>query len=267
MSLKLEKPLVTLDVETTGTDPEVNRVIQIGLIKLYPDGHETEWKSYVNPGVPIPSYLTREVHGITDEDVANAPTFASLAPMLANGLREVDLCGFSLKFDLDFLSAEFKRADVAHSLNDVRIADVYEVLKLVEPRSLIEATKRHLGEDLEGAHDALVDARATLRLLQHFVKTRSELPKTVDGFHKLVFETAPPGFIDPGKKFRWEGSEAVVAFGKKHNGHALQDVAQQDRGFLEWMIRSDFPSMTKKIARDALKGQYPKKETQGPGGD
>ncbi len=260
MSLELDKPLITLDVETTGTDPNVNRVIQIGLVKLYPDGRETEWKSYVNPGVPIPPHLTQEVHRITDADVADAPTFASLASMLANGLYEVDLCGYSLKFDLAFLTAEFKRAGVAHPLDSVRIADVFEILKLVEPRSLVEAVKRHLGEDLEGAHDALVDARATLRLLQHFVKTRPELPKTVDGFHKLVFETAPPGFVDPGKKFRWEGSEAVVAFGKKHNGRALQDVAKQDRGFLEWMMRSDFPPMTKKIVDDALKGQYPKKK-------
>ena len=260
MSLELEKPLVTLDVETTGTNPEVDRVIQIGLIKLYPDGRETEWKSYVNPGVPIPPYLTQEVHGITDADVANAPTFASLASMLANGLYAVDLCGFSLRFDLDFLTAEFKRVNVAHPLDNIRIADVYEVLKLIEPRSLVAAVKRHLGEDLEGAHDALVDARATLRLLQHFVKTRPELPKTVDGFHKLIFETAPSGFVDPDRKFRWEGKEVVVAFGKKHNGHALREVVEQDRGFLEWMMRSDFSPMTKEIVRGALEGRYPEKE-------
>jgi len=251
--LQLKKPLISLDVETTGTNPKEDRIVQIGLVKLYPDGHETEWETLVNPGIPVPEEVTK-IHGITNEMLATAPTFKSLAPMLAQGFSQGDFCGFNLRFDLDFLTAEFARAGVANTLGTVKIVDAHKIFQMKEPRTLSAAVKKYLGVEHEGAHNALVDARMTLRVMMKQLEIHPDLPQTVDELHKLLFETAPHGFLDPDRKIAWRNGRAVIAFGNQFNGVPLEKV---NHDFLRWVLRKDFNPAVKKIIVDALRGVFP----------
>ncbi len=253
-SLKLSRPLITLDVETTGPDHHVDRVCQIGIVKLYPDGKQTEWESLVNPEVVISEEMV-QIHHVTNEMVAKAPKFAELAPMLAQGLSDVDFCGFNLQFDLDFMISEFNRARVPHSLRDVQVVDVWHIFKMMKPRNLTAAVKEYLNEEHYLAHTALGDAKATLRVFLRQLEMHPELPSTVEELHALLFETIPPGSLDPDSKIVWRNGKAVLNFGKL-SGTPLEKV---DRDYLEWILRKDFNKYIRKIAQDALNGIYPEK--------
>ena len=254
--LKLDKPLISLDVETTGTNPKEDRVLQIGIVKLYPDGKQTEWQTLLNPGVHISDEMI-QIHHITNEMITKAPTFKSLAPMLASAFSVVDFCGFNLRFDLDFLTAEFDRVDEPHTLKNVKVVDAFKIFQMKEPRTLSAAVKKYLGEEHYLAHDALGDARATLRVLLKQLEIHPELPQTVDELHVLLFETAPEGFLDVDRKIAWKNGKAVIAFGNKFNGVALEAV---ERSYLEWMARKNFGPQVLKIVEDALNGIFPTKE-------
>ena len=254
--LKLDKPLISLDVETTGTNPKEDRVLQIGIVKLYPDGKQTEWQTLLNPGVHISDEMI-QIHHITNEMIAKAPTFASLAPMLASAFSVVDFCGFNLRFDLDFLIAEFERADEPHTLKNVKIADAFKIFQMKEPRTLSAAVQRYLGEEHYLAHDALADARVTLKVLLKQLEIHPDLPQTVDGLHALLFETIPDGYLDVDRKIAWRNGKAVIAFGNRFNGVPLEKV---ERSYLEWMSRKNFSPQVKLIVDNALSGIFPTKE-------
>lgn len=170
--LDLKRPLIILDVETTGTHPQFDRVVQVGLVKVYPEGRETTWMSLINPGMPIPPE-TSAIHGITDEMVRSAPTFKTIAPPLAAGLKGCDLAGFQIQFDKFFLEKEFERCGGRNIFEGARIVDALRIYKQRHPRTLTAAVEEYLGEKLEGAHDALVDATATWRVIQAQMKTLS----------------------------------------------------------------------------------------------
>ncbi len=252
MPLKLTRPLLTLDTETTGPQPAVDRICEIGIVKRYPDGKETQWRSLVNPLIPISAFISK-IHGITDEDVKTAPTFGQLASKLAKGFLDVDFCGYNLEFDLNFLIAEFERIHMPHTLRDVRIADVFEVYKIKRPRTLSAAIKEVLKREHEGAHGALADAQGTLDLLDGLIEMYPDLPDTVDGLHSLVYEQIPEGYLDRKKRIAWIDGVATLAFGK-HQGRALKDIPN---GYLEWMLNGNFPLIVKQIIEKALAGEYP----------
>lgn len=251
--LHLERPLVCLDLETTGIFPARDRIVQIGIVKFYPNGEVTEWQSLINPGMAIDPEASA-VHKIDDAAVEHAPTFADLAPIIAGGLEDCDLLGYNLKvFDIPFLQAEFARC--SFTFKEPRVIDVFKLYQRVSPRNLTAAVKEFLGETFEAAHDALADVRMTARVLEAMLTQHPEIPTNVQGIHDLLFK--PVNGLDADRKFAWKGAECVLNFGK-WAGFSIRDP--QVRGYLDWIAsKGNFAEDTKSIARLALAGQYPRK--------
>lgn len=256
MRLTLDRPLVFFDLETTGTRQGVDRIVQIAAQKVYPDGKMTSWQSLVNPGMPIPPRAS-EVHGITDEKVKDAPSLAVVGPLFARALEGSDVSGFNVRrFDWPFLLAEFERVKLVFTWAP-RIVDAMAIYRHFHPRDLAAALATYVGREHTGAHDAMADVIATREVLVAQLE-QHELPATVAAVEEMFVD---PDEIDLGGKFKFEGEEAVITFGK-YAGTVLSKV---DRGFLEWMLRGDFAADAKHIAREALSGRFPTrtKKTEG----
>ena len=256
MSLDLNCPLVVLDTETTGTSTKADRVVQIALTKVYPGGKEKEWSTYVNPGISIPPEATA-IHGIDDEKVKDSPTFKDLAAVLAAGFRGADFCGFNVSFDLRILKAEFERVGLRPCPINGRIVDAFSIFVEYHPRNLTAAAREYLSEDLEGAHDAVVDMRASWRIVKAQLE-RHQLSSSVEELHRKYFETPPDGCVDSSGMLRWRHGEAVFVRGKY--GDTATPLKNVDHGYLRWIIANDFSEDLKRICRAALNRQYPKRD-------
>jgi DNA polymerase-3 subunit epsilon len=258
--LRLDRPIVFFDIESTGTSPETDRIIELAVIKLKPNGELVEWTQRFNPGCPIPPE-TSAVHGITDSDVAGCPRFAERARAIARGLQGCDLAGHNARqFDIKMLRAEFKRAGVPFSLDGIRVVDTKAIFFQREPRDLNAAVAKYLGdaaarEHQEVAHSALGDVRATMAVLAGQLDHYADLPPTVDELHAYC-ATRRPDFVDDEGKFRWRFREATLAFGM-NQGRSLRELAQQDPGYLRWMLEDDFSDEVKLIVSEALEGRFP----------
>lgn len=253
MRLSLTRPLVLIDLETTGTNAQLDRIVQLAVIALGADGSRRDKVRLINPGVPIPASATA-VHGITDEAVMDAPTFKEVARGLAALLEGADIGGYNVRrFDWSMLCAEFRRAGVTIE-EQRRFVDAQAIFFLKHPRTLAAAAKVYCDEDFTAAHDALADIRMTERVLAAQLDTHAELPGTVDELDALLFPE-DPSVIDKSGKFRWRDGEATVAFGR-HAGRPMREV---DVGFYGWMLSADFPADTKAIAAAAIEGRYPER--------
>ena len=256
--LALDRPLVCVDLEATGVWVERDRVVQIAVARICPDGTSTSWSSLVNPQQPIPPAVTA-IHGISDAMVASAPTFAQLAPTVAACLSDCDLAGYNIeRFDRRLLAAEFRRAGMENPTAGARVIDAYAIFVRQESRSL-EAALRFYGVE-EGlidrqAHDASSDVTATVAVLVAQLDTYPEVPKTVNELHAWLYPRDPQ-WIDADGKLVWRDGIATVAFGTQA-GTPLVDLATTDRGFLEWVLRKNFSDEVKTICRDALAGRFP----------
>jgi DNA polymerase-3 subunit epsilon len=246
----LQRRICALDLETTGVNPNTDRIIQIGVIRIEVDGTLKEGVQLVNPGCPIPPESTA-VHGITNEMVQDKPRFETLAPGLFAGLKEADLCGFNISFDIRFLIAEFSRHKFDYKPG--KIIDGMKIFHKYYRRDLSAAHREYCGEPFEGAHDALADARAALNVICAQLRRHTDLPRNVDDLHREFFETVAPGKVDVAGKLAWKNGKASINFGK-HTGVPLDLVP---KSYLEWMLTGDFPEETKEIIRNALKGVYP----------
>lgn len=254
--MPLENPLIVFDLETTGINARIDRIVQMAVIKIKPDGAMTEWSTLVNPGVPIPPDASA-VHKITDAMVQGAPTFFELAPTLAVGFTGCDLCGYNVMFDIGFLMEEFKRTNVTPPKTGY-VVDAFKIYQRFEPRNLSAAVRYFLNKEvLEDAHDAMADAKATLRVLRAQLEMYTLLPRKVEELHKMFF-AAPPGAVDIKGKVIWgKDGKAIMNFGA-HSGKLLHMVP---RKYFEYMLSSAFvcePDL-KQIARDAIAGKYPVK--------
>jgi DNA polymerase-3 subunit epsilon len=247
----LERPLVGLDLETTGTNVQNDRIVEISLLKLLPDGSNQTKTRRLNPGIPIPPEASA-IHGITDADVANEPSFRQVARSLATYLEGCDLCGYNIwNFDLKLLVNEFKRASVLFSTEGRHIIDPCRIFHSRERRDLAAAVKFYCGKDHEGAHSAEVDALAAMMVLDGQFARYEDLPRTVPELHKAM---EYPDIVDPDGKFvRREDGVIIFAFGRRHKDDPVDDVARTDPGYLEWMLNdNDFSDEAKAVARDAL---------------
>lgn len=232
--LRLTRPLVFIDVETTSLSPSLARVIELAALKLAPDGDRPRmFRARMNPGVPIPPAATR-VHGITDADVAAKPRFLSIARHFAAFLEGSDLSGFNLvHFDLPILAAEFRRAVVPFRLAGRSVVDVREIVKKMEPRTLTAALRNYVGREHRRAHSAAADALATAEVLNAMVGRYTDLPADASGLHRRFIE------VDVARRFRREATgEIVFGFGK-FVGVPLQDVADSAPGYLRWLLTTD----------------------------
>lgn len=247
MPLILSRPLVFFDLETTGTDTSKDRIVEISLVKLFPDGKEEINTFLVNPGIPIPAEASA-VHGITNEDVKDKPSFSQFAPTLLEILANSDLCGYNLvKFDFPLLRMEFARNHIDFNIIGVNIIDPMRIFMKNEPRDLTAALKFYCNENLENAHSAEADTIAAKKILLAQIEKYADVPNTVSELSTYSLEGTKRSADISGKLVYNENNEIVYAFGK-NKGRKVVD----ERDYAQWMLDSDFPTDTKLLIRHLL---------------
>lgn len=260
-NLKLDRPLAVFDLETTGVDPDKDRIVQMAIVRVEPDGRRTTFETLVNPECSIPPEATR-VHGIRDEDVRDKPTFSQIRREVEEYLAGAALGGFnSINFDAPLLQAELRRSESDLDLRTFKQVDAMRIFHRMEPRDLTAAYRFYCDQELVGAHSALADTEATLAILDAQVGRYPEVPDQLEALH--TFCNPDEGrFVDRSRKFKWDDrGEAVFTFGK-YRGSGLRDVCADDRGrgYLEWMLNKDFNEEVKDILRQALGGVFPRRQ-------
>ncbi|MDC8005452.1 3'-5' exonuclease [Aureisphaera galaxeae] len=244
MQLKLSKPICFFDLETTGVNVASDRIVEISVLKVYPNGNKESHTWRVNPTVPIPRGAS-DIHGITDDMVADEPTFKELAPKVHALMKESDLAGYnSNRFDIPLLAEELLRADVDFDLKKALAVDVQTIFHKKEKRTLEAAYKFYCDKTLENAHSAEADTIATYEVLLAQLDKYEDLQKDVPWLsqfsaHKNFADFA--GFIG----FTKEKKE-IFMFGK-HKGQLVEDVLEKEPGYFGWLLNADFPLYTKKI--------------------
>lgn len=243
MKLKLERPVMFFDLETTGTDALHDRIVEISMIKVMPDGTDIQRTVRVNPGMPIPAEATA-VHHITDADVAGKPLFSQLAEGLAQSFRGCDLAGFnSNRFDIPLLAEEFARAGIDFDFNECRFIDVQTIFHKKEQRTLSAAYKFYCGKNLDDAHSANADTRATYEVLMAQLDRYDDLPNDME---KLAEYSSQNKNVDlMGRLVYDDRHREVINFGK-YKGQLAVDVLRRDPSYFSWIQQGDFASSTKR---------------------
>jgi len=244
MSIQLTRPLVIFDLETTGININRDRIVEISMLKVFPNGTE-ELRTYrVNPQIPIPKEAS-SVHGIYDEDVADKPSFKQLAPELNSFLELCDFGGFnSNKFDFPLLVEEFYRADIEFEINNRKFIDVQRIFHKMEPRNLTAAYKFYCDRTLENAHSAEADTIATWQVLQAQIKKYEQLPNDIKGLHEIIVQC---NIVDLACLFVFNNENIPVFNFGKHKGRPVSDVLTREPSYYNWMMDGDFPLQTKRV--------------------
>ncbi len=259
--MKLTRPLISFDLETTGIDPESDRIVEVACIKLMPDGQVINKIARLNPGMLIPQEATN-IHGISDEDVKDAPKFKRIASSLFKFMDGCDLTGYNIVgFDIPLLSAEFRRVGSKWPAADVKVADAYGIVVRKEPRTLEWALKKYCDKELENAHSATADAKAALDVLmgqaqEYFtISSRKYLDAISSGevieepsIDDLRDLSRDPDSIDLQGKFKVVDDKATITFGK-HKDKSLSDLPLD---YLQWMLGGSFFEDVKKLIRDEI---------------
>ena len=245
MKLKLERPLIFFDLETTGTNIVRDRIVELSYIKVFPDGTTEQKTRRLNPEMHIPEGATA-IHHITDEMVANEPTFRQVAKALNEIFANSDIAGYnSNKFDVPLLIEEFGRAGINFDLAGRSFIDVQNIFHKMEQRTLVAAYRFYCGKELADAHSAQADTRATYEVLLGQIERYPELQNDVDFL--ADFSRVGRG-LDLAERFVLnDKNEAVFNFGK-HKGKKVKDVFRREPSFYQWMLQGDFPRNTKDVA-------------------
>jgi len=244
MKLQLKNPIVFFDLETTGTNTVTDRIVEISYHKISPNGREETKTIRVNPEMPIPSQATA-IHGISDADVADCPTFKAVAKEITRDIEGCDLAGYnSNRFDIPLLAEELLRADVDVDLMKRKFVDVQVIFHKMEQRTLSAAYKFYCDKDLVDAHSAEADAIATYEVLQSQLDRYPELKNDVEFLSQFTTQTNNADFA--GRIIYNEKGEEVFNFGKYKN-QKVTDVLASDIGYYGWIMTSDFPLYTKKV--------------------
>jgi DNA polymerase-3 subunit epsilon len=256
MRIKLQKPLVIFDIEATGMRLDTDRIVEIALIKLHPDGKREERVERFNPGIKMDEEVIA-IHGIRNEDVQDSPKFKDLAEDLRLWLDGCDLGGYnSNRFDVPMLVEEFLRAGIGFDENR-RYIDMQRIFMKMEPRTLGAALKFFCDKELEDAHEALADARATADVMEaQLERYEDKLPQDMQGLDRFSKEQ---DFVDFGRRMIYRNGKEVFHFGK-HKGRPVEDVFRDEPSYYEWIQRGKFPLHTKlKIKTIWLRMQLQKK--------
>ncbi len=272
--LKLTRRLVVVDAETTGTDTEKDRIVQLGALSIEPDGTTREWRTLVNPGRPIPAEATA-VHDIMDVNMLlcnecgkareehplercltfrPVPPFYKLAPKLAVAMVNCDFAGKNVRFDLRILSTEFKLAKVQWSYADAAIIDAERIEQLGEPRTLSDLYRRRVGKEPVSAHDALADVKMSAELL---IAQLALWPALAEGGVSALHERQWPGWIDSEGKFRMVNGVPCLGGWGKFAYKTMAEVTRLDKSYWDWILKAAFPEDVKVIAARAKLGEYP----------
>lgn len=253
LPFELDRPLAFLDLETTGLSTTSDRIVELAVIRISPQGDVLEAVRRFNPGIPISPEATA-VHGITDEDVAEEPPFGARAKSLAELLEGCDLGGFNIRrFDLPMLLAEFKRTGVPFSIQDRRLIDAQVIFHREEPRDLSAAARFYLSREHQEAHTALGDIRTTAAVLSAQIQRYPELPRTLDGLHAYCDEVSPFQ-TELDRWFHRRDGELIFRRGK-HKGAPLGKVAATAPDYLRWMLGADdMDEEVLQAVREALEG-------------
>lgn len=243
MKLNLKNPIVFFDLETTGTNINSDRIVEICYLKVYPNGNEEAKTLRVNPEMHIPE-VTTAIHGISDADVADCPTFKEVARNIANDIEGCDLAGFnSNRFDIPVLAEEFLRAGVDIDMSKRKFIDVQVIFHKMEQRTLSAAYKFYCERDLEDAHTAEADTRATYEVLQSQLERYSDVLKNDMAF--LADYSSYNKNVDfAGRMVYDEKGVEVFNFGK-YKGQSVTEVLKKDTGYYSWILNSDFTLNTK----------------------
>lgn len=235
--LALTRPLAFIDLESTGLNPRLDRIVELALLRVTPEGEVLERVRRFNPGQPIPSEASR-IHGITDADVAGEAPFAARARSLFRLLEECDLAGFNVRrFDLPMLLAEFRRVGIEFPIDGRRIVDVQAIFHREEPRDLSAAARFYLGRGHPDAHSALADIRTSAAVLSAQLERYAHLPRDLDGLHGYCDACAP--FETELERWFAQTDAGLVFRRGKHRGRTLDEVATREREYLEWMLGAD----------------------------
>jgi len=244
MDLHLKKPIVFFDLETTGINIVTDRIVEISYHKIFPNGKEFTKTKRINPGIPIPPYAT-SIHGISDADVADCPTFKEVAKEIAADFEGSDLAGYnSNRFDIPLLAEEFLRAEVDIDLMKHRFVDVQVIFHKMEQRTLSAAYKFYCNKDLNDAHSAEADALATYEVLKAQLDHYPDLKNDVDFLSCFTTQNNNVDFA--GRVIYNEKGEEIINFGK-YKGKKVEDVLKTDTGYYGWIMSSDFSLHTKKV--------------------
>ena len=241
MTLNLTKPICFFDLETTGVNISKDRIVEISILKIFPNGKEESKTWLVNPEMPIPKEVIA-IHGITDEDVADKPPFKELAKEIYNMIKDSDLAGFnSNRFDIPLLAEELLRAEVDFDMKNSVAVDVQTIFHKLEPRTLSAAYKFYCEKTLTDAHSAEADAQATYEILEAQVQRYPQLGNNIDSILKTIGEEP---IVDFARRFVLENGVEVFNFGK-FKGKAVSEVLRSEPQYYDWMMKGDFPQHTK----------------------
>ena len=243
MNLKLKRPIIFFDLETTGVDTANDRIVEISMVKVDVDGTKSVKTRRINPEMHIPEVATA-VHGISDEDVKDEPTFRQIAKSLAAFIEGCDFGGFnSNRFDLPVLVEEFMRADVDVDFSRRKFVDVQTIFHRKEQRTLVAAYKFYCDKDLENAHSAEADTMATYEVLEAQIERYGDIGSTVE---ELAEFSSTGAFVDfAGRLSLNDKGEEIFTFGK-YKGRVVEDVFKSDPSYYSWIMNGDFPLYTKK---------------------
>lgn len=248
--LKLNKPIVFFDLETTGLDLYNDRIIQIGAIKFFPNGKKIEYNQLINPNIPIPKESTA-VHKITNEMLMDKPLLGDIAGELSELFLNSDLGGYNIKFfDIPILQKEFQRIGLELDLENVKIVDAMAIFKLKEPRTLTVAYQKYCNKELKDAHDAMADIRASIEVLEGEMNYYKDLPNTVEEIHEFCFPNNPDAYDVEGK-LKFINGELAINFGKNKN-RTLKELAKNEPGYLHWILDGNFSDKVKRAVKDVL---------------
>ena len=246
--LKLTRPIAFIDLETTGVDTNKDRIVEIGILKINPDSSREEFLKRTNPTIPIPPDATK-VHGISNDDIKDAPKFSEIASEIAQFIDDSDLGGFNCnRFDFPMLAEEFGRAGVQFDFSKRKIVDVQRIFHQMERRDLSAAVEFYCNKKLVDAHSALGDVVATFEVLEAQLDRYSTLQNDIDWLHNF---TAQRDGVDMNRRMMMVNGEETINFGK-HKGKSVRDLLRSEPQYFDWIFKSDFPMEFKQKLKEVI---------------
>ncbi|MEI8076033.1 MAG: 3'-5' exonuclease [Bacteroidota bacterium] len=248
MKLQLSRPIAFIDLETTGINITTDRIVELAIVKISPDGTKLVKRKLINPLMPIPA-SSSAIHGITDEMVKDAPSFKQIANEIKQFIEGADLGGYnSNRFDIPMLLEEFLRAGIEYTVDGKKLVDVQKVFHMMEQRTLSAAYKFYCSKTLEGAHGAEADATATWEVLEAQLERYPQIGDTVESIVKF---TGEDDIVDFARRFVKDKGIEVFNFGK-HKGKPVAQVLKEEPQYYDWMMKGDFPINTKQKLTEML---------------